>query len=458
MTKAALTRWYALRPHAEQRALWDSSARFRVAPCGRRSGKSELAKRQGVRRAIQPSPYPDYRVLFGGPTYQQAKRVFWADVKKLVPRWALLGQDPRKAISEGELTIRLQNGGEIVVTGLDAPQRVEGSPLDFVVVDESADVKESAWLEHIRPGLSERGGEAWLVGTPEGRNWFWRLCQKAQENDGDVWSFHTWPSATVLPAEEIEIARAELDSRTFSQEYEASFLDVTGRVYYGFDRDVHAAEKLTYDPKLPLCIGLDFNIAPGVATFSQEQNYQGDNPRVASSFTAVVDELWIERDSNTRRICEEIVKRYRDHQSDVCIYADATGGAGGTAKVSGSDLDLIQKYLGPVFGPKTRKIDVWTEKLPGRLKMKTSRSNPPVRSRINAVNSRLESADSKVHLLVDPRCKHVVQDLEGVIWAGGGDLNKTSSPMLTHISDALGYYVAEKFPIRHVVSSLTQLT
>ena len=125
MTNATLTRWYALREHAEQRRLWESPARFRVAACGRRSGKSELAKRFAVKVAIAPHAVSDFRVLLGGPVYAQAKRVFWSDVKKLVPRSALLGQDPRKAISEGELTIKLCNGAEIIVVALDcAPMRV----------------------------------------------------------------------------------------------------------------------------------------------------------------------------------------------------------------------------------------------------------------------------------------------------------------------------------------------
>lgn len=443
-----LSRWYPLRPHTEQQRLWESSARFRVAACGRRSGKSELAKRQGVKRAIAQSAYRDFRVLFGGPTFAQAKRVFWSDLKKLVPRWALLGQDPHKAISEGELTIKLRSGAEIIVTGLDAPMRVEGSPLDFVVVDESADVKESAWLEHIRPGLSERGGEGWLIGTPNGRNWFWQAAQNAQADDSGLWSFHTWASSTVLDPIEIEIARSELDARTFSQEFEASFLDVTGRVYYAFDRDVHV-EQLTYDPELPLCVGLDFNVSPGVATFSQEQAYKGSNPRVSRTFTAVVDEIWIERDSNTKRICHTIIERYRDHDADICIYADASGGAKGSAKVEGSDLDLISKYLSPVFGQKTlNRDDGFQCTVPSRLKMRTPQSNPAVRARINAMNSRLESADGQIHLLVDPRCKHLVRDLEGVVWGRDGDIDKQSSPMLTHVSDALGYYVAERFPVR----------
>ena len=98
MTSApALSRWYALRPHAEQRALWSSPARFKVAACGRRSGKTELSKRFAVISAIARHDVPDYRVILGSPTWQQTKRVFWKDVVALCPTWALKGQDRRRA-------------------------------------------------------------------------------------------------------------------------------------------------------------------------------------------------------------------------------------------------------------------------------------------------------------------------------------------------------------------------
>jgi hypothetical protein len=52
--------------------------------------------------------------------------------------------------------------------------------------------------------------------------------------------------------------------------------------------------------------------------------------------------------------------------------------------------------------------------------------------------------------MVDPvKAPHVVRDLEGVaLLAGGsGELDKKSNPALSHISDALGYYVAKESPI-----------
>ena len=50
-------------------------------------------------------------------------------------------------------------------------------------------------------------------------------------------------------------------------------------------------------------------------------------------------------------------------------------------------------------------------------------------------------------MLVDPdNAWHIVQDLEGVslLKGGSGEIEKKPGDPLTHISDALGYYINEK--------------
>jgi hypothetical protein len=51
---------------------------------------------------------------------------------------------------------------------------------------------------------------------------------------------------------------------------------------------------------------------------------------------------------------------------------------------------------------------------------------------------------------VDPTCIHVIADLEQVIFEDNGDLDKKSNPMLTHASDALGYWVHAEWPVKHI--------
>ena len=60
--------------------------------------------------------------MAAAPTHQQARDIFWEDMKALVPVQFV------RAVRESDLTIHLVNGSHIRVAGLDKPQRVEGRP------------------------------------------------------------------------------------------------------------------------------------------------------------------------------------------------------------------------------------------------------------------------------------------------------------------------------------------
>lgn len=437
-------RWTQLSPHEKQQRYLHSSHRFNVVPAGRRSGKSELAKRRVVKRAMRGTRFPDARFFAAAPTYGQAKRIYWSDLKALVPTWMKRGRP-----SESELVIPLMNGSEIHVFGMDKPERIEGSPWDGGILDEYGNMKPQAWGANVRPALSDRRGWCDLIGVPEGRNHYYDLKLRAEADikeygDASTWGYYHWHSADILPPEEIAMAKKDLDLLTFQQEYEGSFINFEGRAYYVFNSDLHTAP-LKYDPKRELILCFDFNVDPGVCAVVQEQVLPGQYERDAKGLiqldrpifgTGVIGEVYIERNSNTPAVCRKIIQDWGKHVGQVTCYGDATGGARGTAKVSGSDWDLISAELKPVFG--------------SRLTLDVPAANPPERSRINAMNSRLMTATGIIRMLVDPvRALHVVKDLDGVVLlkGGSGELDKNATPKLTHISDGLGYYIAKKFPV-----------
>lgn len=80
-------------------------------------------------------------------------------------------------------------------------------------------------------------------------------------------------------------------------------------------------------------------------------------------------------------------------------------------------------------------------------------SNPPVKDRINCVNAKLRNYAGHHSLLVDPACKQLIKDFEQVCWKADpngnalAELDK-SDPMRTHTSDAVGYLIAQDFPMR----------
>jgi len=438
-------RWTPMRPHATQHAYWNSPHRFNLLPCGRRSGKTELFKRKLVKRALRANTPWVPAFFAGAPTRDQAKRIFWDDLKALVGKEFML-----RPPSESDLMIKLVTGAEIWVVGLDKPERIEGKPWDGGGLDEFANTKPKAWPENIRPALSDRMGWCDLFGVPEGRNHYYDLNQRAladMEAKGaeSEWGTFSWPSRDILPASEIEAAMRDLDELTFKQEYEASFINFEGRAYYQFDDRLHC-KPLKYDPKQPIALCFDFNVEPGVCAIIQEQIIPGffeRDPKTGAQLlnrplfgTGVIGEVHIPRNSNTPAVCRRIVKDWAQHQGQVRCYGDATGGARGSAQVDGSDWDLVEKELRPTFKD--------------RLSFRVKSSNPAERSRINAVNTRFMNRAGDIRMLVDrSKAINVVKDFDGVtlLKGGSGEIDKKINPMLTHISDAIGYYVEYEFPV-----------
>lgn len=81
--RTQMARWYRLRDHPVQLALLDAvgeGVRFVVVPAGRRSGKTERAKRFLAREAMLRGG----EVYFAAaPTFGQAKKIWWDDLKSL---------------------------------------------------------------------------------------------------------------------------------------------------------------------------------------------------------------------------------------------------------------------------------------------------------------------------------------------------------------------------------------
>jgi hypothetical protein len=454
-------RWTPLREHRVQMAYMASPHRFNVIPAGRRSGKTENFKRKLVMRALGATTEWTPRFFAGAPTRDQAKAIFWEDLKNLTRGfWA-------ESPSESHLMIRVATGAEIHVLGMDKPERVEGSPWDGGGLDEYGNCKPTAWTHHIRPALSDRNGWFDLFGVPEGRNHYYDISVRAQalmqlHGAASEWGHYHWVSADILPASEIAAAKRDLDELSFQQEYEASFINFEGRAYYPFRRETHCAPvSERYNPDKPLILCFDFNVAPGVCAIAQEMELPGQFERTDPSVigsngplatplkldpktgkpipivgTAIIGEVFIERNSNTPAVCRKILSDWGNHRGMVIAYGDSTGGNRGSAKVMGSDWDLIKSDLGAHFGQ--------------RFMVRVKTRNPEPRPRVNSVNTRLLNGAGEIHMMVDPgKAPNVVKDFEGVVLlkGGSGEIDKNYDAKLTHLTDGIGYYTDHEFPI-----------
>jgi hypothetical protein len=154
-----------------QSEIFCSPSRFRVCVAGRRFGKTFLSTGELLKAATSGK---DKNCWYVAPTYGSAKEIAWLMLIHTIP------QEYISKTNESALTLRLINGSVISLKGAEKPNNLRGRALDFVVLDEFADMRPEAWFEVIRPSLSDRQGTALFIGTPKGRNHFYDLWAKGK--------------------------------------------------------------------------------------------------------------------------------------------------------------------------------------------------------------------------------------------------------------------------------------
>lgn len=234
---------YYVMPHPGQAIILNNATRFRVVACGRRFGKTELAKLDLIITAADGGV--GWWVL---PTYTMAGEVWSSLISLLEPLATRIDRTNR--------IINFSNGGQIAVKSAHEPERLRGSGLDSVVIDEAAYCDVAAWYA-LRPALSDRRGKALFLSTPRGRNWFWSLYQRGLDPLEKDWVSWRMPSAAnpFIAAEEIESARRDMPARQFAEEYEAAFLSNSGGVFQNIQNCVKSPPKIAQEP---LCFGVDW--------------------------------------------------------------------------------------------------------------------------------------------------------------------------------------------------------
>jgi len=397
-----------------QQSIVDTETRFKVIVAGRRFGKTHLAIREICRNAR----HPNKDVWYVAPTYRQAKMIAWTKLKKKLMelRWA-------KKINEAELTIVLKNNSTIQLKGADNADSLRGVGLDYLVLDEFAEMDSSAWFEVLRPTLADKQGGAMFIGTPKGFS-NWAHDMYLMEERSPQWKsfqFTTIDGGNV-PVEEIESAQRDLDERSFRQEFMATFEEYAGRVYYAFDRKLNMKP---YTGTVPhtIYIGCDFNIDPMSAVLLVRE---GD---VLHAF----DEVRI-FSSNTNELVSEVITRYPSVR--VIAFPDPAGAQRKTSANGQTDIRILQNAG-------------WT--------VKARNVHTAIRDRVNAVNSRLKSQSGEIKLFIDPKCKHTIEGLEKQIYKEG-TTQPDKNGGLDHMMDALGYCVDGLFPINREREQIQQPT
>lgn len=428
-TERELARWYKLIYHPVQQALIDAvsnGVRFPVVPAGRRSGKTERAKRFVAKEAMRNA---GEKYFIAAPTRDQVKKIYWQDMKLLC-----LCSIQTKAPSETDLIIYLNNGTEIHLIGLDKPERIEGILWTGGVIDEIADVKEGAWESNIRPALDTYNPTrpdylawCWLIGVPDGLNHFYDMAEYAESaNDAD-WKLFHWKSADILPAKTIEAAKRQMSLKQYKQEYEASFETATGRIYEDYGKDNLTTETILPHEQL---------------MWMHDQNYTPLSSAVGvrrKNALYLLDEI-ILNSAVSRQSAEEFVEKYKAHKNrHVVIYGDPAGRAGEKhgQQSAYTEIESVLRMNGWTF---TRKV---------------KHAHPAIKDRQNQVRAKIKNAAGEVSLYVNvvkaPYCHKGL----GTVQLKKGSSFIEEEGEFQHITTAIGYCVDVEWPTNSAMKETT---
>jgi len=330
--------------------------------------------------------YPEANGLITANSYSQLKKATLAEVFMILTE---LGIDYKYKSQDGILEI---GDAQIFCLSMEKYDLLRGIEVGWAWSDECAFYKEDAFNVLQGRIRGKRGPLQWKgTTTPNGFNWLYTKFVERPLKSSKVVYATTMDNAENLGDDYVESLRGMYDSRLAAQELDGQFVNLnSGKVYYGFDRNKHV--KQTNFKSGAIYVGLDFNVHPLCGIFCTEKNGE----------LHIVDELYLE-DSNTFKAAKEIIAKYP--MSDLRVVADDSGSRRKTSSNT-TDHEIIRR---------------------AHLNLVDFR-NPLVKDRYNNTNRLFDQNK----IIIDPKCKRLIEDLEKLTY-------DNKDPMLSHVSDALGY-------------------
>ncbi len=269
---------YTPRPLQREIGRLVRSHRFGVLVCHRRFGKTVLGVNINQQTALMCEKSRP-RVAYIGPTYTQGKSVAW-DYMQFYAR-----PIPNVGMNQSELRIDYPNGGQARIFGADNPDALRGIYLDRATLDEYGLHPAKTFSEVIGPTLVDRGGGALFLGTPNGKNQFYDIAQRAKQEDAKGnpdWFFREYKASEtgLIPADELARAKRNMTEDEYQQEFECSFEAAVRGSIFGHELEkVRAQGRITtvpYDPALPVETDWDLGIGDAMAIWFSQSLRSGE--------------------------------------------------------------------------------------------------------------------------------------------------------------------------------------
>jgi len=374
-------------------------------------------------------PYPVSAGWVVYPTLKDAKTIFKPAFCELLTQkgieWSFNSELGRITTAYGTIDLKT----------MDEPDKLVSANLSYCGIDEFDIIKTDKAMLVYQKLLGRMRARAecqlYITTTPEGFKATYKIfVEDAGKGSKKLLKGRTQDNKA-LPSSFIESLKDSFDEKELLAYMSGEFVNMKYQsAYRFFDRDKHTTKKkIELNISLPVILCFDFNVEPYCVAICQDEavyNREKRQNNINEKGIKVIDEIILKGGkSNSYDIVEEIKSRI-SRECSLVLYGDASGNSHKTSAVS-TDWEIIMQGLKPYFRDMYFAVE---------------RSNPPIEHRVNTVNYHLR----KNHIIINNHCEFLINDLEQVSYKENGQFD-TSNKMLTHISDAFGYYIFKKFSI-----------
>ena len=301
--------------------------------------------------------------------------------------------------------------GRIDCKSMEDPSKIVAYEHGYSIIDEADEVKSDKMgdvfmriMGRTRAPVNYKVNPIDFVSTPGGHGFLYDFFVMKSDDEKKLMINASSFDNPFNPEDWASSLKQEYTEKQSQAFIEGRFVNLTdGLVYEYFDRDLNFTDR-EVRPFDNLHIGVDFNFGRMASVVCIYEH----------GLMKVVDEFY--GDTNTETLCKSIKERFPNHQNQIRIYPDSTGGRN-TSNSNQSDIDILKSHFrGNVFVNR----------------------NPSVRDRVNKVNALFCNSvgDRKCFVNIN-KCKHLARCLEFQVYDDKGRPDKTKEQ--DHLPDALGY-------------------
>lgn len=258
-----------------------------------------------------------------------------------------------------------------------------------------------------------------------------------------------------LPADYVANMRNSMSEEYFQLYGEGKLIELRkGKIYKSFSKYNLHPTNIELDYNKPLIWSFDFNVSYECSVICQERETN------IGTIVDIIDELVLP-ESGPELVAKEFLHRYGNYNGPIIIYGDPSAL---NKRTSANDVSLFQIIYDIITDPAKagmpevtpKKAEVTVKKIKGHTKIS-------VVSRVESTNYMLKSPKGDVRLYINPKCTYLRLSLEDMRWMetqndtsvmdtrcdklAAKSPNKRALHLLSHPTDALGYYIYKRFPI-----------